>query len=245
MVVPPELIARAASWAELKRWERRELGQELRGLGLSYREIAEIIPVSKGTLSGWCRDHQLTPDQEARLRAIRPSQAVRRAVGAQRRRANLARIEAIKTAARQEALRLMNDPFWVAGAVGYWAEGAKREKLMFANSDPDLVFLFVNWASRYLAVTHDQFTISLHLHTGQSEGERMEFWSQVTGFPRAQFRKSFVKPEGTGHRKNRLYNGTAQIRVARSGELLHRVMGWIDAIAMAGPTFAKLPGRGR
>lgn len=46
--LPRGLLARASRWEELKRWERRELGQELRRLGLSYSEIAEVIPVAKG-----------------------------------------------------------------------------------------------------------------------------------------------------------------------------------------------------
>lgn len=53
----------------------------------------------------------------------------------------------------------------------------------------------------------------------------------MTGIPLDGFRKTFVKREGTGHRKNVLYNGTASIRVQRSGAMLDRVMGWIDAVA--------------
>lgn len=37
--IPRELLDRAARWPDLKRWERKELGQALRMLGLSYGEI--------------------------------------------------------------------------------------------------------------------------------------------------------------------------------------------------------------
>jgi hypothetical protein len=68
------------------------------------------------------------------------------------------------------------------------------------------------------------------LHAGQEEQERREFWSTELRLPLTQFRKAFVKPEGSGHRKNLLYNGTAQIRVRRSTGDKHRVLGWIDAM---------------
>ena len=66
--VPPQLIERAGEWDELHRWERSELGKELRRLGLTYGEIRELIPVPKGTLSYWCREIDLTQDQ---IEAIR------------------------------------------------------------------------------------------------------------------------------------------------------------------------------
>jgi len=47
----PELVTAITRWDILKRWERPELGQNLRRLGFSYREIAAVVPVAKGTLS--------------------------------------------------------------------------------------------------------------------------------------------------------------------------------------------------
>jgi transposase len=81
MEVPPQLLTQAPLWPVLKRWERRELAESLRRLGLSYREIGQIIPVSRGTLSAWCRDIQLSPEQEARLRALNNAKASRLQAG--------------------------------------------------------------------------------------------------------------------------------------------------------------------
>lgn len=221
------MLERAARWAELKQWERRELGQQLRRLGLSYREIREIIPVPPATLSSWCRDIELTQEQCERLEQGRRRRFAQRRVATSEHHRSAAR-----EAARAEAAGLMSDPFWVAGVVAYWAEGAKRQNVMqFSNSDPALLALFVIWASKYLQVTQDRFTIRLHLHGGQDEQERKLFWSTVTGIPLSQFGKTYVKPEGTGHRKNRLYNGTASVTVRRSSRLVQLMMGWIDAVA--------------
>lgn len=157
------------------------------------------------------------------------SEAARAKTGALLHARNLERVSAIRAAGRAEARNLINDPFWVAGVVAYWAEGSKRaNRLHFSNSDPGMISLFLRWAERYLRAEHDHFTITLHLHDGQDEQERINFWSEVTELPTNHFRKTFIKPEGTGHRKNVLYNGTASIRVSRSTDLLHRALGWID-----------------
>jgi hypothetical protein len=66
--LPQDLLARAAEWPELHRWERSELGKAMRRLGLTYGEIRDIVPVPKGTLSYWCREIRLSPDQVIAIR---------------------------------------------------------------------------------------------------------------------------------------------------------------------------------
>lgn len=233
MEVPFDLRESAARWHDLKQWERQELGQDLRRFGLSYREIRDIIPVASGTLSGWCRDIPLTTEQQDRLKSVGGNSTLGRAkAGAKLRQRNVERVAAIRAAARKEAESLIDDPFWVAGVVAYWAEGGKRNnEVQLSNSDPNLIVLFIEWSIAYLHVTRERFTIALHLHGGQEEGERKIFWSQLTGFELRQFRKTFYKAEGTGHRKNVLYAGTALIRIHRSTDLLHRLLGWIDVVS--------------
>lgn len=133
-LLTPEIVDRIRRWDELKRWERREIGQTLRRMGLSYR-------------------------------------------------------------------------------------------------DPAMTRLFVNWVDRYLGIDASKLTVQLHLHDGQDEAERKAFWSRVTSVPIANFIKTFVKPEGTGHRKNVLYQGIATVRVPRSSALLQKVLCWSDAVA--------------
>ena len=45
----------------------KEKVQNLRKQGLSYGEIQQIIPVSKDSISRWCRNIVLTDDQKYRL----------------------------------------------------------------------------------------------------------------------------------------------------------------------------------
>ena len=41
--------------------------------------------------------------------------------------------------------------------------------------------------------------------------------------------KSYIKKEGTGHRKNILYNGTIRVDICNS-DLLYKILGWIDGV---------------
>jgi len=230
--IPATLLARAHVWGSLKRWERRELGREMRALGLSFREIAAVIPVSKGTLSAWCRGVELSAEMRARLTAKRPSALAMRENGQRKHQQAERRREAIREAARLEVDTLLNDPLWIAGVVAYWSEGAKTSnELRFSNSDPDLVLLFIAWARRCHGI--EDFSAKLHLHSGQREDERVTYWSRVTGIDAARFGKTFFKPEGTGHRKRRLYNGTITVRASRSTSALQRTLGWISGLSEA------------
>jgi hypothetical protein len=231
--IPDELRARAEHWRELKRWERRELGQELRRLGLSYNEIARLIPVSKGTLSGWCRDLLLPAELRRRLALIRPKLDSQIALGRKRRDQALERKRLIRLSAQKEVFWRRADPFWIAGVVAYWSEGSKTSSdLRFSNSDPGLVRLFIDWSQQFLE--GKGFSARLHLHTGQNEDERIEFWSAITGIPASQFGTTYFKKEGTGHRKNRLYNGTVTVRLLGEGSQIQRVLGWIDGLSDLG-----------
>jgi hypothetical protein len=175
---------------------------------------------------------ELSADQHARLTGNVNRRSSRRHVGVILRTRARQRVEVLRSAGRREAMKYLNDAFWIAGVVAYWAEGSKRSnELSLSNSDPATIRLFVRWARTYLAVDEARFGVRLHIHDGQDEDDRKAFWCDETGLPMASFRKTFIKPEGTGHRKNVLYNGTALVRVSCSVDLLHRVLGWIDAVA--------------
>ena len=67
-----EFRARIEEWDGLSRWERSELGKDVRRVGLSYGEIMDLIPVKKSTLATWFRDVRLTQEQWAAIKSRRP-----------------------------------------------------------------------------------------------------------------------------------------------------------------------------
>ena len=228
MEVGAELQSRIDAWKRLSRWERSELGRDLRRYGLPYGEIMELIPVKKSTLATWCREVKLTEEQYLAIRERTGSQeGVPRDTNRKRR----AEIEEIRRVARQRFPSLIHEPFWVAGTILYWAEGAKTPGSMsMANADPRALRLFIDWVRIYLR-EEAQFSLHLHLHEGNDETAARWHWMKETGLFDANFHRTFIKPAGTGHRKNHLEHGICTVKLRRPSDPWNTVMEWIDALS--------------
>ncbi len=200
----------------------------MRRQGWTYGEIMAVLPVVKGTLAGWCKDIRLTEDQIEAIKARVPSQKGVPKDTNWKRREELQRIREL---AYSQARELMGDAFWMAGTVLYWGEGDKAtRRLSLVNSDPRALNLFVEWTLKY----HDpfaRFVLALHLHHGNDEHAAQEWWRHQLRMPEAEFHKAFVKPAGTGHRKNHLVYGVCRAMMRQSGNAWQRTMAWIDEVA--------------
>jgi len=228
MELGSEFRSRIEEWERLSRWERSELGKDLRRLGLSYGEIMVLIPVKKSTLATWCRDVRLSEEQYF---AIRTRTGSREGIPRDTNRRRRAEIAQVRDQARQRVSVLINDPLWVAGTILYWAEGAKTPgSLSMANSDPRALRLFVSWVRSYLR-EDAQFSLHLHLHEGNDEPAARAYWMDETGLADANFHRTFIKPAGTGHRKNHLEHGVCTVKVRRPSNPWNTVMEWIDALS--------------
>lgn len=228
MGIPEELERRIASWEGLSRWERSEVGRDLRRLGLSYGEIRELINVKKSTLATWCRDIELS---EAQKQAILERTGSRRGIPVDTQWRRREKTHSLQQAAHGEVARLANEPKWVAGVVLYWAEGNKTQSnLGLANSDPKIIRLFIDWFRRY----HDPsatFALKLNLHAGNDEVAARNWWRAQSGLDDPRFHRTFIKPDGTGHRKNHLPHGVCLARMGRSADAFYRTLAWIDGLA--------------
>jgi len=112
----------------------------------------------------------------------------------------------------------------------YWGEGFKTENCLgLANSDEDLVRLFMEWARRY----HNssiEFRAKLNLHADNDEPTALAHWSAALGIPLSSFNKTFIKSNGTGHRRNHLSHGVIQVRARRSTDYFLKTLGWIQGM---------------
>lgn len=227
MHIPPALQHSIASFEQLGRWDRAEVGRALRSLGLSYGEILELIPVPKGTLAGWCREIRLSDAQVAAIKQRRGPRESPRNTQWRRR----LEVEQIRERARAEVSGLVCEPLWLAGTVLYWAEGSKTRRILeLTNSDPRALRLFIAWVETYLN-PHPEYVLSLNLHADNDETFGKRYWRAALKLETATFYKTFVKPPGTGHRKNHLPHGVCRVRVRRSSNPHVRTMEWIDVIA--------------
>lgn len=230
MLAPSEVTEAAATWASLTRWERAELGRKLRRLGWTYSEIMEVLPVGKGTLSGWCGEIRLTEEQVEAIKARRPA-GIRTGIPVDTQRKRRNEVARIRAEARGEVPARISDGLWLAGVILYWGEGSKtKHRLELTNSDERVLRLFIEWARTYVD-SEAEFVLALHLHEGNDEVAAKAHWASHLGLEGPHYYKTFIKPIGTGHRKNKLAHGVCRVMVRRSGDAFHRTMSWIDTIA--------------
>lgn len=214
-----------------KRWEIKEDVATFRKLGFSYKEIMRFFPIAKGTVSHWCKDIELTDRHIQRLQERKKQGSylagLKGSKANQEKRAK--EVRQIKQSAKSEVPFLINERLWLAGLMLYWGEGHKSNNVGVTNSDPDIFKLMMEWFRIYCNIDNAKFKAYLNLHSGQDEDEIKEFWSKVIKLPKEQFGKSYIKKEGTGHRKNILYKGTLRITICNSN-LLYKILGWLEGV---------------
>ena len=226
MELEGDVLERVRSYESLSRWERSELGRDLRRLGLSYGEIMELIPVKKSTLATWCRDVDLSQEQ---IEAITSRQlSAQRGIPRDTQRKRRREVELIRQQAILEAEHLVRDPFWTAGVSMYWAEGSKSQRrLTMANSDPAALRMFKHWSEYFLPPNYG-WRAKLNLHADNNEPNARKWWSEQVGVPLVDFTKTFIKPDGTGHRKNHLPYGVCTLTKRKSADAFLATMAWIE-----------------
>lgn len=229
----------------MKNWEKKEFVRDLRKQGLSYKELRQRTPfiIAKSTVSDWCKDIELTEPQKDRLQQLFKEGSYRgRLLASKTTQARRAiEVREIKAKARLEINSLTQNEFKIAGLMLYWAEGNKKNHVGVCNSDPELRRLMMKWFREVCGVPDKKFKLYLNIHSGQDETKMKGFWSYITDLPVSQFGKSYVKKEGTGYRKNILYNGTIKVEVCNKN-LLYKILGWIEGvISNNGPLAAHPP----
>lgn len=209
-----------------RHWRLKEKARELRARGLSYQIIIKKIGVSKSTISLWCRDVKLTTKQQKKLYDRHES----RMTGIKIIQSNFwhKRCDAFWSGTKKiKIIKLTKYEHFLSGLMIYWAEGTKQKGAAITNSDPRLIKFMVNWFWIHFNISPQQLSAHLHLHTGQDENEIKKYWTKLTGIPLDNFQKSFIKKEGTGYKKNKLYYGTIKIKAKCVGStyLLFQILG--------------------
>jgi hypothetical protein len=75
-----------------------------------------------------------------------------------------------------------------------------------------------------------RFSLHMHLHEGNDESRARDYWRRETGLVTANFHKTFIKPKGTGHRKNTHEFGVCAVRLRRAADPWNIITVWIDSI---------------
>ena len=95
-------------------------------------------------------------------------------------------------------LSLFEEKLKITGLVLYWGEGYKTIKssgVDFANSDPDMIYVFVKFLRKIYRVDEKRFRILLYCYADQNIKPLIDFWSKLTGISKRQFSKPYVRKD--------------------------------------------------
>ncbi len=113
-------------------------------------------------------------------------------------------------------LSFIEEQLKLAGLILYWGEGYKTIKshgIDFANSDPDMVAIFVKFLRVIYRVDEKRFRILLYCYANQDIKSLIRFWSKLTGIPKKQFSKPYVRKDFKENGRKMKY-GMVHIRYA-------------------------------
>jgi hypothetical protein len=238
---PPEWTRRPNAKDDL-----RARARELRLQGLDYDEIVAQLGVSKSSVSLWVRDLPRPPRLAPEECAKRAAEGARRYWTAERpvRAARRAAAHAVAAASIGD---LTDREILIAGAVGYWCEGAKNkphrrtDRVIFANSDPELISFFLLFLDT-AGISRSDLAFQLQIHETADVESAKRFWVTLTRAQPEQFHKVSLKqhnPLTTRKNTGDSYHGCLRVVVKRSCELYRQIEGW----AATATTVAEAPYR--
>lgn len=224
--------------------KERQEAINLRKRGLTYREIQKDIPVSKGSLSNWLKEIELTPKQIKRIDY--KNQLIKKKFieyNKRRKREAKKRRNSIIEAAKREINKISKRELKLLGIALYWAEGSKCERrhtLVFSNSNPYMSSLMMRWFRDICKVPECKFRLKVQAYGKDKIPQYEKFWSPLTGIPMSQFIKPYVKVSKYSklRRGNILPYGTLHIRISNI-DLQSKISGWIKALEALSSSLAE------
>lgn len=187
----------------------RKQAKCLREQGESIGEIARLLSLSKSTVYEWTKNLERAKEyaqlgRQRWLEKIQPLGAL-----AQKHK----REKKVDTIQKNIQLELGNSPISIMTKKAmlsclYWSEGSKgRGSLIFTNTDPRLMKLFVTLLRECYQLDEQKFRVKLYLHWYHQESKTMQFWSKLLEIPKQQFTKTYWKKRSETKRFRRNVGG--------------------------------------
>lgn len=89
----------------------------------------------------------------------------------------------------------------IIGAMLYWGEGYKGNetnpapRVDFANSDPDMITLFIKFLRNTFVLDESKFRVLLYCYSDQNIENLITFWSKCIKIPKSQFTQPYVRSD--------------------------------------------------
>jgi predicted transcriptional regulator len=210
----------------------KEKARGLRKKGYSINQIVEILGYSKASVSVWVRDITLTKQQKKKV-----SERGRSIESIEKRRTNRLANESAKRKfiidlAKKDIVRITPEQLKLIGIALYLGEGSKTKPgtVVVTNSDPAIIKIMLRFFREICHVPNEKFRGQIHTFEHADIAKTENYWSMVTGVPKKQFFKTYIKASSASlHKRQTLPFGTFDIYVCDS-KLRLKILGWIEKI---------------
>lgn len=192
---------------------------QYRKRGKTYGEIQKLVgrKIPKSTLSCWCKDILLIPEYKIRIekamkKNIKRGQAIAFIVTREKRKKYLKSIDTRinhleKTSQDKDVAKILL-------AMLYLGEGSKAKKssLMFGNSDPKIISLFLRLMRYCYSIDESKFRCTLQCRADQNIKKLEKFWSSITNIPLNKFYTARIDARSIGKKSKKPdYKGVCRI----------------------------------
>lgn len=164
---------------------------------MSYLAISKALGVPKSTLSYWLREYPLSEEKilELRRKGWTKGEASR-----ERYRNTMRKKKEIKDEKEYKHwLKIFKKTtrrdLLIAGLMLYLGEGGKKKssQLTLANTDPEVITLFLHWLEKCFQIPRSEVRIQLHLYESMNLDKEQKIWQDTLRLKKDQFYKSSVR----------------------------------------------------
>jgi len=221
----------------MAKFKEKILAQKLRHQGKSVKAIAKFVNISKSTVSRWCSNILLSETQKENLLKNNLLKIKKGSIVASenKKKERINRVNFYKNIGINKVGELSFRELFLIGSALYWAEGDKKQRrVVFINSDPEMVTLFIRWLNICLKIPKDRLYCRVEINQIHQEhfSDVQNYWVTLTNIPLAQFRQPSFKKSKINkiYQNNQNYHGSLQITVSKGTNLNYEILGYIDGI---------------
>ncbi len=194
--------------------------QHLRSQGRTYSEISDILGViiSKSTLSSWCSKVKLPEEYYLKMKNMNKLHLEKSRIMALEKKKEDRLVLVEKLNSQNNSLinffKTSKDSRKITLAVLYLAEGSKspRGALMFGNSDPSIIGLFMRLMRECYEIDESKFRITVQCRADQDVESLENIWSKITAVSRSQFYKARIDKRTIGKKSRKAdYRGVCRV----------------------------------
>lgn len=211
--------------------EEKQKAREMRKQGHSMNDISKTLGVSKGSVSLWTKDINLTDKQVKVLWDFNRNPNFKNANDIKSKNAREKRHQF-----QLEGRKKAKEKDWLhsAGCMLYWAEGWKsnnRNTIKFSNSDIYMLKLFIKFLNVCFDIPTDsiKWKINCYTNNGFNVDEIKSYWINELGLSEDNLGKVQINKvsKSSKRKRNTLNYGTVHL-VINSTKIIQHIYGAIQ-----------------